>query len=75
MRNDYELLAELETIWAEMLVQVLKDNAISYTAIPVYGAGLTLRAGLKERMRIYVPSQSKAKAVDILDELFSGESR
>ncbi len=68
--TDYEFLTEKETMWAEMLVQVLKDNGIPFTATPVYGAGLVMKAGMKERMKIYVPGENKAKAEEILEGLF-----
>ncbi len=69
--TNYEFLTEKETMWAEMLMQALKDNGIPYTATPVYGAGLVMKAGMKERMKIYVPGENKAKAEEILERLFS----
>lgn len=70
MNNDFELLAEKEAMWAEMLEQVLKDHNITFVAVPVYGAGLTLKAGVRERFKIFVPIDSKAKAEELLHELF-----
>ena len=35
MDNGFELLAKKETMWAEMLGQVLRDNGIQYMTIPV----------------------------------------
>ncbi|MBQ6540299.1 MAG: hypothetical protein IJL71_04660 [Oscillospiraceae bacterium] len=70
MNEGYELLVEKDVMWAEMLEQVLKDNGISCASIPVYGAGLTLRAGVKERMKIYVPSECVPQAKELLVELF-----
>lgn len=70
MNKDYELLVEKEAMWAEMLEQVLKDHNIKYVAAPVYGAGLTLKAGVQERLKIFVPLESKAKAEELLNELF-----
>ena len=52
MDNGYEFLTEKEAMWAEMLAQVLKDNGIEYVAVPVHGAGMTLRTGVHERLRI-----------------------
>ncbi|WP_298031898.1 hypothetical protein [uncultured Dysosmobacter sp.] len=71
MNTDYEFLAEKEAMWAEMLMQVLKKNDIPYTAIPVYGVGLVMKAGMQERLKIYVPSGEKARAEELLEELFS----
>ena len=70
MNNGYELLAEKESMWAEMLEQVLKDHNIACVAVPVYGAGLALKAGVQERLKIYVPAESKAGAEELLHELF-----
>lgn len=71
MNTAYEFLTEKEAIWAEMLIQVLKENHIPCTAIPVYSAGLVMRAGMRERLKIYVPNENKAKAEELLEELFS----
>lgn len=71
MNNGYEFLIEKELIWAEMLVQVLKDNGIECVAVPVYGAGLTIRAGVGERLKIYVPAESKPKSQELAEEMFS----
>lgn len=73
MNTAYEFLVEKEVMWAEMLMQVLKDNKIPCTAVPVYGAGLAINAGLRERLKVYVPKVAKAQADEILAELFSGE--
>ena len=43
MNDNYELLAEKELMWAEMLEQVLKDNGVDCVSVPVYGAGMVLR--------------------------------
>ena len=71
MIGDYELLTEKEAMWAEMLMEVLKDNSVECAAIPVFGAAMTLRGGAKERLRVYVPRESMPKARELLDELFS----
>ncbi len=73
MNNDFVLLVEKEAMWAGMLQEVLKDNAISCVAIPVFGAGLTLKTGMQERMRIFVPPEKKLKAEELLHELFPSE--
>lgn len=70
MNNGYELLVEKEAMWAGLLEQVLKDNDIPCVAIPVYGAGLTLKAGMQERSKIYVPAERKPRAEELLHELF-----
>ena len=40
MNNGYVLLVEKEEMWAQMLIQVLKDNNIPCSALPVHGAGV-----------------------------------
>ncbi|MBQ8975368.1 MAG: hypothetical protein IJ072_06580 [Oscillospiraceae bacterium] len=73
MNNSYDFLVEKESIWAEMFEQVLKDHNIKYVAIPVYGAGLTLKAGMQERFKIFVPAESKTQAEELLKELFPND--
>ena len=70
MENKFVLLTEKEAMWAEMLVQVLKDNKIPCTTVPVYGAGMTLRAGIQERLKVYVPDCDLERAQELKDELF-----
>ena len=70
MDNGFELLVEKETMWAELLQQVLKDNDIQCVAIPVYGAGLSLKTGMQERLKIFVPFDCLARAKELLHELF-----
>ena len=72
--NDYKLLVEKESMWAEMLIQVLKDNDIPCTSLPVHGAGLVMKAGVQERLKIYVPADKMEQAKDLLNELFSEEA-
>lgn len=71
MNANYELLVEKEAMWAEMLLQVLKDNNVPCTALPVHGAGLVMKTGVQERLKIFVPSESKSQAEELLNELFS----
>ena len=73
MNGEYVFLTEKEEMWAQMLVQVLEDNGISCTALPVYGAGFTLRTGMQDQLRVFVPSQQLPRASELLEELFSAE--
>ena len=73
MNSDFVLLTEKEAVWAGMLEEVLKDNSIECVAVPVYGAGLTLKAGVQERFRIYVPLKKKTEAEELLHELFPND--
>jgi len=74
-RSPYELLTEKEAMWAEMLIQVLKDNGIACTSVPVYGAGMVLRAGVQERLKIYVPAEYMRRARELLEELFPADEQ
>lgn len=70
-KSDFAFLAEKDSMWAQMLVNVLKDNGIPCTAMPVHGAGLVMKTGMKERLKIFVPAEKKPQAEEILEELFS----
>lgn len=74
MNNGYELLVEKEAMWAQMLIQVLKDNNIHCVAVPIHGAGFVAKTGMQERLKIYVSSEKLQQASDFLQELFSEES-
>ena len=75
MDNGYEFLTEKEVMWAELLEQVLKDNGVACVSVPVYGAGMTLRGGVMERYRLFVPREKRTEAEELLKELFSGEAQ
>ena len=68
----FELLAEKEAMWAEMLMQALKDNDVPCAAVPVHGAGLVMKTGMRERLKVYVAADKAAQAGEILEELFGG---
>ena len=72
-RDDYQLLTEKEYMWAKMLEEVLTDNNIPCVTVPVFGAGLTLKTGMQERLKVYVPSESKTRAEELMNELFPDE--
>lgn len=74
MKEGYVLLVEKEEMWAKMLMQVLEDNNVTCAAIPVFGAGLSIKAGIQERLKVYVPSQNLHRARELAEELFSSES-
>ncbi len=73
MNEDHLLLTEKDAMWAEMLMQALKNNDVDCFSLPVYGAGLTLKTGMSERLKIYVPAKELAKAEALMLELFPGE--
>ena len=72
METDFEFLTQKEAMWAQMLTQVLKDNNVPYTAIPVHGAGLTIKTGMRESLNIFVPKEAKEKAQELMEALFPG---
>ena len=71
MENGFALLVEKEEMWAQLLLQVLQDHDIPCVSIPVYGAGLVVRTGMQERLRVYVPEEKMQQAADLLQQLFS----
>ena len=74
MKEGYVLLIEKEEMWAKMLMQVLEDNSIPCVAVPVFGAGLSIKAGMQERLKVCVPSEHLPHATELVEELFSSES-
>ena len=74
MRDGYILLVEKEEMWAKMLMQVLEDNHVPCAALPVYGAGFSLKTGIQDRLKVYVPIDNLPQATELVEELFSAES-
>ncbi len=74
MENDYEFLVEKEEMWANVLIQVLKDNDIPCAALPTYGAGMVMRTGMQEYLKLYVPKKDMAKSTELLHQLFAEEN-
>ena len=70
---EFVFLTEKDRMWAEMLEEVLRNHEIPCNAVPVHGAGLTVRTGMPEQFRIYVPESMKNQAEELLEELFSGK--
>lgn len=70
METSYVFLTEKEAMWAEMLMEALQKADIPAASVPVYGAGLVMRGGVQERLRIYVPLVNKPQAEELLEELF-----
>jgi hypothetical protein len=73
LNNGYVLLEEKEEMWAQMLMDVLQDNQIPCTSLPVYGAGFAARTGMQERLKVFVPAQHLPQATELLQALFSAE--
>ena len=74
MNPSFELLVEMDAPWADMLMQILQDNSIFCRASPVFGAGMVMCAGVKERMKIYVPAECKLEAEELMNAFFSENS-
>ncbi len=72
MDHDFVPLTLKKEMWARMLMDVLQDHQIPYTAMPTIGAGMTAKAGKQEEYLLYVPRDLKAQAEALVDELFSG---
>lgn len=69
MNEEYEFLIEKEEIWARMYIQLLEENDIKYTTVSVYGAGLTIKVGGQDIIKIYVPTSQLSKAKEIIKEI------
>lgn len=74
MKEGYVQLVEKEEMWAKMLMQVLQDNNVSCAAVPVFGAGLSIKTGMRERLKVYVPLENLHRATELVEELFSSEN-
>ena len=74
MRDGYVQLVEKEEMWAKMLMQVLEDNHVPCAAIPIFGAGFSIKTGTQERLKVYVPADNLPQATELVEELFSAES-
>ncbi len=70
MDGEFAVLTEKESMWAEMLMEVLRDNKIPCAAVPVVGAGFSMRTGTPERLRVFVPEDQLPRARELLAELF-----
>ena len=73
MDKDYVLLVEKEEMWARMLMEVLKDNGVACTSVPVHGAGFALKTGMQDSLRIFVPAEKLSQERELLEALFSAE--
>ena len=73
MNQEYVLLVEKEEMWARMLMEVLKDNGVACTSVPVHGAGFALKTGMQDSLRVFVPAEQLAQAKELQEALFSAE--
>ena len=73
MDGKFAVLTEIETMWAEMLLEVLRDHEIPYAQLPVLGAAFSMRTGTPDRLRIYVPEDRLCQAQELMAELFPAD--
>lgn len=71
MSSGLELLTTLDQLWADILMQTLRENGIPCRAVPVYGAGLVVSAGVQEQLKVYVPGANLARAQSLMQDLLS----
>ena len=73
MPASYQFLLEKDALWADICMQVLRENGIPCEAFPVSGTGAILRGGLQERLRILVPADKLPEATMLMEDLFARE--
>lgn len=73
-QDDLVYLVEKQAMWAEMLMDVLRQEEIPFSYRNTLGAALAMSVGREmERYIFYVPYSYLDKAKDVVDSLFSGE--
>ncbi|MDD3919913.1 MAG: hypothetical protein PHO41_01860 [Eubacteriales bacterium] len=73
--TDYCFLTEKGVMWAEMLMEVLQDNAVPCVKQSRVGAGLSLYTGQSwERYKVFVPYRYLEQAKGLMEELFSADA-
>lgn len=71
LENDYCYLVEKDTLWAEMLKEILDKKNIPYIVSATYGAGLSIKMGIySEKYNFYVPYIYLDKARQIIETMF-----
>lgn len=71
MDTGYEFLVEKDGMWARMFMEILRNNNIPCTFLPANGSGLAIRAGVRERLNIFVPAGKRPQAEELLGEIFA----
>ena len=72
--GDLCFLVEKESLWSDMLADVLDQNGIPCMKKSSMGAGLAIRAGaLFETFRFYVTYRDLERAQELVEELFSAK--
>lgn len=73
MKDGFVLLTEKEQMWARMLTDLLEDNHIPCATLPVQGAGFSVKTGIQDRLKVYVPAEKLPQATELLEALFSAD--
>ncbi len=74
-QDDMCLLCEKDAIWAEMLMQALKNDGIPVSSKSVLGAGLAATVGLlTDRIKLFVPLSRLEDAKEVMEQMFSEEN-
>jgi len=72
--NDFCFLTERAQIWADMLSDVLRQNAIPFLQRKKLGAGMALKTGpLFESVRFYVLYSHLSRARELVQTLFAAQ--
>lgn len=72
--NDYCFLTEKDSLWAGVLEDCLRQNAVPYLTENTIGAGLTAKMGsMLESVRFYVRYAYYHQAKALEEELFAAE--
>lgn len=67
---EFVQLTEKEAVWAEVLIEMLRNNGIPCISSPIYGAGLVVSAGVQERRKVCVPADCYQTASELLQAFF-----
>lgn len=62
---------EMDALWAETLMEILKKQGISVLTQPVHGAAFTMKTGWPERVRLFVSKEDVKQAENWYSALFS----
>lgn len=68
--TDFCFIVEKEEMWARMFLEILKDNDIPSTNLSSVGAGMVIKAGVPNRIKVYVPYEKLDLAQELLRQAF-----
>ena len=75
MHTDFVFLTELNSMWADMLMQVWQDNGISAIDSPVQGTRPAIYSGQPKGVKIFVPADMKPQAEEIVKAYLGEENQ